>query len=303
MNIAITGSSGLIGTELCHLLESRGHQLLRIVRREPRSVAELRWEPDLGHIDPRALEGVDALIHLAGEPIAPRRWTPRVKRLILDSRLKGTTLIARTLASLPTPPRAFLSASGIGYYGATGDRAVTESDPRGQGFLADVCAQWEAATTTASSAGIRTSLMRIGAVLSPRGGGALKAMLPAFRAGLGGPIGQGRQPFSWISVTDCARAMEHLLTEDLPGPVNLCAPTPIPSREFAKALGRALHRPAVIPMPAAAMRLIFGQMARETLLETALVTPARLIASGFRFEHPTIDAALEHLLKIRPKEP
>lgn len=296
MKVAITGSSGLLGSALVGGLRGAGHTAVRIVRREGDRPDEVAWDPERGTIDAAALEGVDAVVHLAGAGIGDQRWTEDRKREILESRVKGTTLLAETLAGLDRKPRVLLSASGIDYYGDTGDAVVTEATPSGTGFLAEVCRQWEAATAAAAAAGIRTVLMRTGVVQSPDGG-ALKRTLPPFKFGIGGRFGSGRQWWSWISIDDHVRAMLHLIDGDVSGPANLTAPNPVTNREYTKALGRELGRPTLLPIPMAGPRLLLGRELADTLLLAShRILPAVLQESGFEFRHPTIEQCLAAVL-------
>jgi uncharacterized protein (TIGR01777 family) len=290
MRVVVSGASGLIGTALTASLRADGHEVLRLTR-SPRDDGDVGWDPDAGELDPAALTGVDAAVHLAGAGIAEHRWTPDYKRLVLDSRVGPTELLARTLARLSPRPGVLLSGSAIGFYGDTGAAAVDESAGRGSGFLADVCVAWEAASAPAADAGIRVAQLRTGVVLA--GHGAMMARLrPLFTAGLGGPIGSGRQFWSWISLTDEVRAIRFLLDHDVAGPVNLTGPTPVPQRQFATVLGRVLHRPAVLPTPGFAVRLAVGPFADEGILAGQRVLPAALEAAGFHWEHPDVESAL-----------
>lgn len=297
MKILVTGASGLIGSALVPFLSAGGHDVIRLVRSEPKAgEAAVRWDPEAGTIDAAGLDGLDAVVHLAGENVAEGRWTAEKKRRIRDSRVKGTRLLCEALAGLARPPRVLVSASAVGYYGDRGDELLTEESPPGSGFLAGVAREWEAAAEPARRAGIRVVHPRMGAVLTPAGG-ALAKMLPPFRAGLGGRVGSGRQYLSWIAIDDLLGAILHLLvTEVLQGPVNVVAPRPVTSSEFAATLGRVLGRPARLAMPAFAARLAFGEMADEVLLASARVTPERLVASGYRFRYPELEGALRHLL-------
>ncbi|MFN8050885.1 MAG: TIGR01777 family oxidoreductase [Acidimicrobiales bacterium] len=298
MDIAITGSSGLIGTRLVAALESEGHRVLRIVRRasDRPTADEAIWDPSAGAIDATALEGLDAVVHLAGEGIAERRWTPEQKARISDSRSAGTTLIANTLASLTRPPRRLLSGSAIGIYGDTAARPTDESSPVGTGFLPDVCLAWEAAAQPAIDAGISTAFLRTGIVLSTDGG-ALAKQLPFFKAGLGGRSGSGRQYQSWIAIDDEIASIVWLLSSDITGPVNLTAPNPVTNAEFAKALGAALHRPTTV-IPMIGPRLLYGRELADTLLlESQRILPAKLESGGYQFRFPELDAALAHVLR------
>ena len=297
MIIAVTGSSGLVGTALVEALEAEGQVVRRVVRR-PTHVAEheIRWDPAGGTIDAAHLSGIDAVVHLAGEGIAARRWTESFKHKIRDSRVQGTRLLCDTLASLSVKPAVLVSASAVGYYGDRGDERVDESSPPGRGFLADVCQQWEAATHPARDADIRVVNLRIGVVLS-RKGGALAQMLTPFRLGLGGVIGSGQQYISWIALDDLVRVIQFTLhAAALCGPVNAVAPEPATNRELTKTLGRVLGRPTIFPMPAAAARLAFGEMADEMLLSGARIEPRALSAAGFEFEYPQLEPALRHVL-------
>jgi uncharacterized protein (TIGR01777 family) len=288
----VSGASGLVGGQLVAFLESGGHRVQQLVRRPPRPGSdEVRWDPAAGEIDASALEGADVAVHLAGESIAAGRWTPARKAAIRESRVAGTRLLATTLARLRRPPRVLLSASAIGFYG-TRDQPVAEDDAPGAGFLADVCRAWEAATGAASDAGIRVVLFRLGVVLSA-GGGALAKMLPPFRFGLGGVVGSGRQPLSWIALDDVVGAIHHLaFADEVVGPVNLVAPDSVTNAELTHTLGHVLHRPTLAPLPAVAVRLLFGEMGEALLLEGAHVEPARLAQTGFRFLHPELEGAL-----------
>jgi hypothetical protein len=254
-----------------------------------------RWDPDTGAVEP-GLDGVDAVVHLAGESVAGGRWTEARKRRIRESRVRPTRLLCETLARQRTPPRVLVCASAIGYYGDRGDQVLREESAPGAGFLPEVCRKWEAAAEPAARRGIRVVHLRIGLVLSPKGG-ALAAMLPVFRLGLGGPVGAGAQWMSWIGIDDTLGAILHaLMNEALAGPVNAVAPAPVTNREFAKTLARVLRRPAVLPFPAFAARLLLGQMADELLLASARVEPARLRATGYAFRDATLEGALRRLL-------
>lgn len=297
MKVAVTGSSGLVGSELVPALEAAGHEVVRLVRREPAGPGEVRWDPTAGTIDAAGLQGVDGAVHLAGEGIAERRWSEEQKRRILDSRVDGTSLLARTLASLDPRPSVLLSASGIDYYGDGGESTLTEASPKGSGFLSDVVAAWEAATQPAVDAGIRTVCFRSGVVLTPKGG-ALAKQLPLFRLGIGGPIGDGRPWWPWIAIDDEVGAILHLLdADDVSGPVNLTAPEPARNRDVAKAIGRALGRPAFFPVPRLGPRLLLGRELADTLLdESKRAVPERLLASGYEFRHPDVEGALRAML-------
>lgn len=295
MQIAITGSTGLIGSALVRALRDEGRTVLRLVRRRPTAGDEVRWDP-FGEVDTAALEGVDAVVHLAGAGIGDRRWTSCYKRQIRDSRVEGTRTLARALAAMDRPPAVLVSASGTGFYGDTGDRAVDESAPGGSGFLADVCRDWEAAALPAAQAGIRVVHPRTGLVLA-REGGLLGRTLPLFRAGLGGRLGTGRQWMSWISLADEVAALRFLIDGDLDGPVDLTAPEPVTNAVYTRTLARALHRPALFVAPAAALRLALGGFADEAALVSQRVLPARLGKAGFRFRHQDLASALAGILR------
>lgn len=292
LRVAITGASGLVGRQLAAFLTAGGHEVLRFARGRTAVGNEIGWNPASGRIDHEGLEGLDAVVHLAGENLARGRWTPERKAAILDSRVAGTGQLAEAISVLREPPRVFLSASAIGYYGDRGEERIDESAGAGAGFLAEVARRWEGATEAAVAAGIRTVRMRFGVILTSRGG-ALAKMAPAFRLGAGGPIGTGRQGFSWIALDDAIYAIHHLMRHDgIRGAVNVVAPSPLPQGEFAKALGRALHRPAIVPLPAFAVRTLFGEMGDEMLLHGQFVEPAILRSSGFTWSAPDIDEAL-----------
>lgn len=295
--VLITGASGMIGSRLCHRLESAGHHVLRAVRREVRdSACEVRWSISENQIETEKLEGLDAVVHLAGANVAGHRWTENYKREIRESRTKGTELISSTLAGLADKPKVFACASAIGYYGDRGSEELDESSPPGTGFLPEVCTEWERACQNARDAGIRTVNMRIGVVLSTEGG-ALRSMLLPFKLGVGGVLGSGKQYFSWIALDDVVAAIHFVVGhESLSGPVNLVAPAPATNRQYTKTLGSVLHRPTIFPMPAFAARLAFGEMADELLLSSTRVKPQSLLEHGFRFEYPQLHAALQHVL-------
>lgn len=295
MQIAITGSTGLIGSALVSALRDGGRTVVRLVRRRPTADDEVRWDP-FGEVDTAALEGVDAVVHLAGAGIGERRWTSCYRQQIRDSRVEGTRTLARALAGMRKPPSVLVSASSTGFYGDTGDRAVDEDAPGGAGFLAEVCRDWEAAARPAAEAGIRVVHPRTGLVLA-REGGLLGKTLPLFRAGLGGRLGTGRQWMSWISIIDQIAALRFLIDGDLDGPVDLTAPEPVTNADYTRALGRALHRPALFVAPAVALRLALGGFADEAALVSQRVLPARLVQAGFRFRHPDLASALADILR------
>ncbi|MGY0023472.1 TIGR01777 family oxidoreductase [Streptomyces sp. cg35] len=289
--IAVAGASGLIGSALVRSLTADGHDVLRLVRRAPRTAEEVRWDPKKTYVDTDGLAGCEAIVNLAGAGVGDHRWTDAYKREIRDSRVLGTTALAEAAATLDTPPRVFLNGSAVGYYGDTGSQAVDESAPAGEGFLPSVCVEWEAATAPAHQAGIRTVTARTGLVVS-RDGGAWAKLFPLFKAGLGGRMGDGRQYWSYIALHDHVAALRHLLdTEALSGPVNLTAPHPATNREVTAAMGRVLHRPTLFPAPAAALRLALGEMAGDVLGSTRAV-PTRLLESGFEFAFPGLEQAI-----------
>jgi hypothetical protein len=296
MEIAISGASGFIGSALAEKLRNSGHTVFRLVRSKPApGSADIFWDIGQAYVDTIKLDGKDAVVHLAGEPIA-ERWTPEKKRLIHESRARGTHLIAEALRQLSTPPRVLVSASAVGYYGDRDAETLREESASGSGFLAEVCRDWEAATEPAERAGIRVVCLRNGMVLG-KAGGALAKMLPPFRAGVGGKIGSGKQYMSWIALDDLVGAIVHVIqTPSVRGPVNAVAPHPVTNREFTKTLGKVLGRPTIFPLPASAVRLLFGQMGEEVLLASQRVEPARLVSSGFKFQFPELEAALRHAL-------
>ncbi len=287
--VAITGSTGLIGSALVGHLRSEGHTVQRLVRRKAAAPDEISWDPKNGTIDTAALEGVDAVIHLAGANVGDHRWTKKYRAEILNSRLLGTTTIAQAVSTVK--PKVFISGSAIGFYGETGNRAVNESDRGGDDFLAAVCREWEAAADLAGDT--RTVKIRTGLVLEPTGG-ALGRMLPLFRFGLGGKIGSGKQWWSWITLHDEIRAICHLLESDVSGPINLTSPNPVTNQEFTAALARALHRPALFPVPGIALKTVLGGFSTE-ILGSKKVLPTALTESGFTFDYPHLVNALEEL--------
>jgi uncharacterized protein (TIGR01777 family) len=296
VKVLVTGSSGLIGSALVQALEGRGDQVTRLVRSSP-GPGQAHWNPDTGDIDAAALEGHGAAVHLAGVGIGDKRWSDDHKRAVLDSRVRGTTLLARTLAGLTDRPGVLASASAVGYYGDRGDEVLTEEAGPGKGFLTEVCEQWEAATAPAEDAGIRVNHLRTGIVLSAEGG-ALKQMLLPFKVGLGGRIGSGRQWWSWIAIDDHIGAILHLLgTDGAGGPVNLTAPNPATNEEFTRTLNRVLRRPTLLPTPTFALKALFGGEAVEEMFTGGQrVVPARLENAGYAFRHPHLEGALRHVL-------
>jgi len=293
VDVAVTGSHGFIGSALLPALTREGHRPVRIVRGQAAGDDELSWDPEAGTIDADGLEGIGGVVHLAGAGIGDRRWTDARKRLILETRTKGTSLLARTLARLTRPPSTLVSASAIGYYGNRGDEPLDEQSTPGNDFVARVCVQWEGATAPAADAGIRVARTRSGIVLG-RDGGVLPRLLLPFRLGLGGRIGSGRQYMSWISIGDEVRAILHALTQDgVAGPVNLTGPAPVTNGEFTETLGRVLRRPTVIPTPLLPLRARYGrELVQHLLVEGQRVLPKRLQATGYAFEHPTLEDAL-----------
>ncbi|MBL8880531.1 MAG: TIGR01777 family oxidoreductase [Phycisphaerales bacterium] len=299
MRVAITGANGLVGRALIAALDAPGDQALALVRRSGSagtSSHEIVWNPATARLDPQALDGVEAVVNLAGESIADGRWTDARKKAILDSRVLATDLISRTIAAMRRPPRVLISASAIGYYGARNEAPLDEDAPPGSGFLAEVCRAWESATQPAADAGVRIVNLRIGLVLAASGG-ALEKMLPIFKFGMGGIVGSGRQFMSWITLTDLLRAIRFAIERDhLRGAVNAVAPHAVTNRDFTMTLARVLHRPAIIPAPAFAIRAAMGEMGEQLLLSGANVRPKRLLDAGFSFSHPELDAALRHEL-------
>jgi uncharacterized protein (TIGR01777 family) len=289
--IAITGASGLIGTALVGHLKSEGHTVQRLVRRPVVAPDEIQWDPKTGYVDIEALRGVDAVIHLAGVGVGDKRWSKKYKAEILNSRLLGTTAIARAVSEVK--PQVFISASAIGWYGESGNRAVVESDRVGDDFLAAVCREWEAAADLAQ--GVRTVKIRTGLVLDPTGG-ALGKMLPLFRLGLGGKLGNGKQWWSWITLHDVIRAISFLLENKIEGPVNLTSPNPVTNQEFTSALARAMHRPALFPAPAIGLKIALGGFSSE-ILGSKKVMPQELSNAGFTWDYPHITNALTALIE------
>ena len=293
MKVAVTGSSGLIGTALVAALRADGHEVIRLVRAAPAPPDAVAWDPraDRGGLGPRSLDGVAAVVHLAAAGVADKRWTPRYQAEIRDSRARGTQALAGALAAMATPPAVLLSGSAIGWYGDTGGREVTESDPAGSGFLSEVVRDWEAATGSAAQAGIRVVTLRSGLVLSSEGG-ILARLLPLFRLGLGGRIGTGRQVMSWIGLSEWVAAARFLLgRDDVHGPVNLTTPCPVSNAEFTSALAAAVHRPALMLVPVPALKLAVGGVSSD-ILSSARVLPRRLLDEGYQFQHPAIAGAL-----------
>ncbi len=296
MRVIISGASGLIGSALSTELTEHGHEVVALVRRPARGPNEIRWDPAAGDLAAESLAGADAVVHLAGAGIGDHRWTDEYKKVILDSRVSSTTLLAERIAECSQRPPVLLSGSAIGIYGASDGRDLDETSPTGEGFLADVCRQWEAAAAPAAAAGTRVAFLRTGIVLTGRGG-ALKKMLPLFKVGLGGKFGKGDQWQSWIALADEVGAIEHLLTHEVSGPVNLTAPTPVTSAEFANTLGDVLHRPSFLPVPSFGPKLLLGGELADALLFTGQkVLPRVLQASGYTFRHDTLTSAIKAAL-------
>lgn len=298
MKVAVTGSTGLIGSALAQEIIRTGHEVVRLVRKQGAlAQGEVAWNPHTGRIDLRALQGVDMVVHLAGEDIAHGKWRDAKKLRIRNSRVNGTALLCKALASMRQRPKVLVSASAVGYYGNRGSEWLTETSPPGEGFLANVCRDWEAATGIAAQARIRVVNLRFGVVLSTQGG-ALGRMLPYFKAGLGGVMGSGRQYVSWVALEDAVAAILHVMSyRTLNGPVNVTSPEPLTNYRFTKALGSVLALPALLPLPGPVLRLFVGQMANEVLLSSARVRPAKLMETGFNFRYPLIENALKHILE------
>ena len=295
MRILVSGSSGPIGAALLRSLRADGFAVTRLVRAAAAGNDQIVWDPSRP-LSPDVVSGFDAVIHLAGETIVGR-WTEAKKRRIRDSRIQGTGHLAEAAGKAPQRPRVFISASAVGFYGDRGDEILREDSPSGQGFAAEICRQWEAAAQPAAAAGIRTAQLRFGVVMSGEGG-ALPKMLPPFRMGLGGRLGNGRQWWSWVAVDDVVGAIRHVLSQDsLQGPVNTVSPNPVSNTEFTKTLASVIKRPALFPMPAFAVHLVFGEMGEELFLASQRVEPAKLIASGYQFQHPDLKKTLEDILK------
>ncbi|MFF2622904.1 TIGR01777 family oxidoreductase [Oerskovia jenensis] len=291
MDIVVAGSHGLIGTELLERLRERGDTVRRLVRRPPQTAHEHFWDPDEDALDPRALEGADAVVNFAGAGVGDHRWTTEYKRTILESRTRTTNLLARTLAHLDAPPPVLLQGTAVGYYGDRGAEVLTETSGPGRTFLARVVSEWEAATRPAQDAGVRVAHLRTGIVLSPDGG-ALSRMLPLLRLGVGGKLGSGAQYWSWITLRDHVSAVLHLLEADVHGPVNLTGPAPATNAEVTRALAAALHRPAALPVPSVALKVVLGEFASD-VLGSQRALPRVLEASGFTFEHQDLASAAE----------
>lgn len=297
MDVVVSGASGLIGSALCRSLRADGHRVIELVRRPVVGEADaVEWDPTVGHLDASTLEGVDAVVHLAGAGIGDKRWTEDRKRVVLESRTRGTALLAESLASLQAKPSVLVSGSAIGYYGHRGDDVVTEQTPPGAGFISRICVEWEAAAQPAVDAGIRTAFIRTGIVLAPEGG-AFGKLLPLFKLGLGGKMGGGREWWSWISLDDEVRAIRFLLDNPVEGPVNLTAPSPARNAEITRALGEVLHRPTFLTVPSFGPKLLLGsELAESLLFMSQRIEPTVLQGYGFEFRHPEITAALRDVL-------
>jgi uncharacterized protein (TIGR01777 family) len=300
MKVAVTGSSGLIGTHLVAALRTDGHEVLRLVRRTPRTADEHRWDPEHRRIDPALLSDVDAVVNLAGTPIRPRPFTAGYKEQLRSSRVDSTLTVSEALAAAaaadPGRRRVLLSASAVGYYGDTGDRPVREDAPPGSDFLARLCVDWEAATSAAEDAGVRVVHLRTGLVVG-RDAMLVRILGLVFRAGLGGRMGSGRQYWPWISLDDEVDAIRFLLTADVSGPVNLTGPEPVPNAEFVRRLAAAVHRPAVLPVPGPVLSLALGEFGRTSVLAGQRAVPAALQQAGYRWTHPDLDDALRAALQ------
>jgi len=298
MKILVSGAHGLVGKALKKSLTKDGHEIIRLVRGESAyGKPEVEWDPERGVLDANQIEGFDVVVHLAGESIASGRWTEEKKQKIVDSRVKGTTLLSQSLASLSRPPASFISASAIGYYGSRGDELLSEQSKPGNDFLAGVCVEWEKAAEPAIEKGIRTVKARFGIILDKEGG-ALEKMLTPFRMGIGGKFGDGKQWMSWIALEDVVRGLRFVMDHaSLKGPVNFVAPNPVTNAEFTKTLGEVLSRPTILPVPAFGARLAFGEMADGLLLSSAKVEPKRLKESEFQFNYTDLKPAFEHILK------
>jgi hypothetical protein len=296
MRIVVSGSSGLVGSAVVDYFNGQGDQITRLVRRDARGPAEIAWHPDGPPLEAARLEGFDAIVHLAGESLSDGRWNAAKKARIRQSRVEGTQRLCQSLAGTNARPKVLVSASAIGFYGNRGDELLDENSPSGTGFLADVCREWEAATAPAAVAGLRVVCLRLGLVLSPRGG-ALAKLLPVFRLGLGGPLGSGRQYMSWISLDDLVGVVDRVVRDEgIQGPVNAVSPHPVSNREFARTLGRVLARPAFFTVPALVLRVAAGEMADELFLSGAQVVPRRLVDRGFTFRDAELRPALARLL-------
>ncbi|WP_262062989.1 TIGR01777 family oxidoreductase [Streptomyces sp. STR69] len=293
--IAVTGASGLIGSALVRSLTADGHEVVRLVRRAARGADEVCWDPEGEYVDAAALDGCDAVVNLAGAGVGDHRWTDAYKKTVRDSRVLGTAALAEAVAALDRPPRVWVNGSAIGFYGETGDRAVDEDAPPGDGFLPSLCVEWEEATAPVQEAGVRTVFARTGLVVA-KDGGAWAKLFPLFKAGVGGRFGDGRQYWSFVALHDEVAAIRHLIdTEGLSGPFNLTAPNPLPNREITAAMGRVMRRPSLFTVPAPALKLVLGEMSGD-VLGSQRVLPKRLLESGFTFAFPDIEGAIRAAL-------
>jgi len=296
MKVLVTGATGLVGSELVPFLKKQGHDVYRLTRSKPHEAHDIAWDPSRNQLPKGRIDGTEVVVHLAGENIAGKRWNPKVKEQLRRSRIEGTRLLCETMTQLETLPKTLICASAIGFYGDRGSDWLNETSAAGSGFLADLCRDWEAACEPARAKGIRVVNLRIGVVLSAKGGG-LGKMLTPFRLGLGGVVGSGNQYWSWISVDDVVGVIDYCINQEkMSGPVNTTAPCPVTNYDFTKTLGTLLGRPTMIAMPELAARLVLGEMANELLLASARVMPNRLSESGYRFLYPTLEPALKHLL-------
>ena len=294
--VLISGASGLLGSALSDYLLNEGHTVFKLVRNQPKSDNEIFWNPMTGELDLKYLEGFDSIVNFSGKNIGLGRWTKKSKKVIFDSRILSTTLLSESISKLKNRPESFLSSSAVGYYGETGKEFVNEGTDNGKGFLSDLCVNWENATMPAVKAGVRVIQLRSGVVLSAKGG-ALAKMLPPFKFGIGGRLGNGSQYFSWILIEDYVRALFHLMTsENIQSPVNIVSPEPVTNREFTKILAKVLHRPAIIPVPAFVLKILLGQVAEEILLSSTRAIPQLLMGSGFKFKYPALEDALNKCL-------
>lgn len=295
--VLISGASGLLGSAYSDYLSKKGHDVFKLVRREPASDKELFWNPMKSELDLKNIEGFDSIINFSGKNIGLGRWTIKNKKVIYESRILSTTLLSESIAKLDNPPESFLSSSAVGYYGDTGSEFINEGAEPGEGFLSDLCVNWEKATMPAVRAGVKVIQLRSGVVLSAEGG-ALAKMLTPFRLGLGGRLGSGRQYFSWIMIDDHLRALYHLMTSDnIQSPVNVVSPEPVKNSEFTKILAKVLKRPAIFPVPAFVLKTLLGQVADEILLSSSRAIPQLLMGSGFEFKYPALEDALKKCLK------
>lgn len=295
MKVLVAGSSGFVGSRLVPALQAGGHETVRLVRHGPQGAGQALWRPGRGELAPELLDGADAVVNLAGAGIAGHRWTPAYRQVLRESRIAATRTLASAAARCVSPPSVLVNASATGYYGDRGDEPLDEASPGGRGFLAELAADWEAEALAARALGMRVVLLRFGMIVGP-GGGALERMLTPFRLGLGGPLGRGRQWWSWVALEDAVRAVVHAVEEPvLSGPVNVTAPAPLRNREFTRVLARALHRPAVLPAPAPILRLALGDMADELLLASTRALPRALESAGFAFHKPRLEDALDFL--------